>query len=91
MKKLLSRVKRALSSGPSSQAYGSRSGDNGPQDSSWYSSFMPLPHGTVGLSHYLAHDDVPAAMDGDNISTDTTEEMENYESLRHREFAHSHV
>jgi hypothetical protein len=52
---------------------------------------MPSLHGTAGSSHYLAHDDVPAAMDGDDISIYTTEEMEKYESLRHREFAHTHV
>jgi hypothetical protein len=43
---------------------------------------MPPSHGTVGLSHYLAHDDVLATMDGDDISIRTTEEMEKYESLR---------
>jgi hypothetical protein len=30
-------------------------------------------------------------MDGDDISIRTTEEMEKYESLRHREFPHTHV
>jgi hypothetical protein len=53
--------------------------------------FTPSPHGTAGLSHYLAHDDVPEAMDGDDISICTTEEMEKYESLGHREFAHTRV
>jgi hypothetical protein len=43
---------------------------NGSQDSPWSSSFM---HGTVGSSHYLAHDDVLAAMEGDDISIRTTE------------------
>jgi hypothetical protein len=76
MKKLLSGVKRALSSGPSSRGPGSRSGDNGSQDSSWL-------HGTTGSSHYLAHDDVPKATDGNDISIHTTEEMEKYESLHH--------
>jgi hypothetical protein len=52
---------------------------------------MPLPHGTVGSRHYFAHDDVPEATDGDDISIHTTEEMEKYESLRHREFPHTHV
>jgi hypothetical protein len=52
---------------------------------------VPSPHGTTGLSHYLAHNDVPEATDGDNISIRTTEEMEKYESLHHREFAHTHV
>jgi hypothetical protein len=83
MKKLLSGVKRALSSGPSSRGPGSRCGDNGSQDSSWSSSFMPLLHGTTGSSHYLAHDDVPKATDGNDISIHTTEEMEKYESLHH--------
>jgi hypothetical protein len=40
---------------------------------------MPSIHGTAGSSHYLAHDDVPAAMDGDDISM----EMEKYKSLCH--------
>jgi hypothetical protein len=39
---------------------------------------MPSPHGTVGSSYYLAHDDVPEATDGNNISIHTTEEMEKY-------------
>jgi hypothetical protein len=52
---------------------------------------VPLPHGTVGSSCYLAHDDVPEATDGDDISIYTTEEMEKYESLHHREFAHTRV
>jgi hypothetical protein len=45
----------------------------------------------MGSSHYLAHDDVPEATDGDDISIRTTAEMGNYESLHHREFAHTHV
>jgi hypothetical protein len=52
---------------------------------------MPSPHGTVGSSHYLAHDDVPAATNGDDISIRTTEEMEKYVSLRHQEFARTHI
>jgi hypothetical protein len=91
MKKLLSGVKRALSSGPSSRGSGSCSDDNGSQDSLQSSSFVPSPHGIVGLSHYLAHDDVLEAMDSDDISIRTTDEMGKYESLRHREFAHTHV
>jgi hypothetical protein len=91
MKKLLSGVKRALSSGPSSRGSGSHSSDNGSQDSSQSSSFMPSPHETKGSSHYLAHDDVLAATDGNDISIRTTKEMERYESLRRQEFAHTHV
>jgi hypothetical protein len=83
MKKLLSGVKRTLSSGLSSRGSISLSGDNGSQDPLWSSSFVPPPHGVVGLSHYLAHDDVPEAMNSDDISICTTEEMEKYESLRH--------
>jgi hypothetical protein len=30
-------------------------------------------------------------MDGDGISIHTTEQMKKYESLCHREFAHTHV
>jgi hypothetical protein len=40
---------------------------------------VPLSHGTAGLSCYLAHDDVPAATDGDDISIHTTKEMEKYD------------
>jgi hypothetical protein len=81
MKKLLSGVKRVLSSGSSSRGSGSCTGDKGSQDSLWSSSFMPSPHETVGSSRYLAHDDVPEATDGDDISIRSTEEMEKYESL----------
>jgi hypothetical protein len=81
--KLLSGVKRALSSGPSSQGSGSRSSDNGSQDSPRSSSFIPSPHKTVGSSRYLAHDDVLTATDDNDISIRTTEEMEKYESLHH--------
>jgi hypothetical protein len=91
MKKLLSAVKRVLSSSPSSRGSGSDSGDNRSQDSPRSSSFVPSPHGTAVLSFYLAHGDVLAATDGDDISIRTTEEMEKYESLCHREFAHTHV
>jgi hypothetical protein len=91
MKKLLSGVKRVLSSSPSSRGSSSRSGDNKSQDSPQSSSFMPSPHGTMGSSRYLAHDDVPMATDSDDISIRTTEEMNRYESLRHREFAHTRV
>jgi hypothetical protein len=91
MKKLLSGLKRALSSGPSSRGSDSRSSDNGSQDSPRSSSFVPSPHGTVGSSRYLTHDDVPEATDGDDISIRTTEEMEKYQSLHHREFSHTHV
>jgi hypothetical protein len=52
---------------------------------------MPSPHGIMGSSHYLAHDDVPEAMNIDNISICTTEVMEKYESLHDQEFAHSQV
>jgi hypothetical protein len=82
MKKLLSGVKRALSSGPSRQGSGSRSGDNESQDSPRSSSFVPSLHETAGSSRYLAHDDVLEATDGYDISICTTEEMEKYESLR---------
>jgi hypothetical protein len=45
----------------------------------------------MGSRHYLAQDDVPVSTDGDDISIRTTKEMEKYESLHHREFAHTHV
>jgi hypothetical protein len=91
MKKLLSGVKRALSSSPSSRGSGSRSGDNGSQDSLRSSSFVPSPHGTAGSSHYLAHDDVPEAMNGVDISIHIAEEMEKFESLHRQEIAHTRV
>jgi hypothetical protein len=91
MKKLLNGVKRALSSSLSSRGFGSRSGDNGSQDSLRSSSSVPSPHRTAGLSYYLTHDGIPVATDGDYISIHTTEEMNKYKSLCHREFAHTRV
>jgi hypothetical protein len=52
---------------------------------------VPSLHETEGSIRYLAHDDVPMATDGDDISIHSTEEMEKYESLRQREFGHTHV
>jgi hypothetical protein len=52
---------------------------------------MPLPHEIGGLIRYLAHDDVPMATDGDDISIRSTEEMDKYESLRQWEFGHTRV
>jgi hypothetical protein len=91
MKKLLSGVKRVLSSGPSNRGSGSRSGDNGSQDSPRSSSFVPSLHGTAGSSRYIAHDDYPEATGGSGISICATEKMEKYVSLHHREFAHTRV
>jgi hypothetical protein len=45
----------------------------------------------MGSSRYLADVDVPVAMDGDDISIHTTEEMKKYESLCRREFARNHI
>jgi hypothetical protein len=45
----------------------------------------------MGSSCYLAHDGVPEATNGDNISIRTTDEMEKYRSPRHREFAHTRI
>jgi hypothetical protein len=91
MKKLLSGVKRVLSSGLSSQGSGSSSDDNISQDLPRSLSFVPSPHGTAGSSRYVAHDDVSASTDDDDISIRTTEEMEKYESLHRREIAHTRV
>jgi hypothetical protein len=91
MKKLLGGVKRSFSSGPSSRGPSSHSNDSRSQDSLWSSSFVPSPHGTTGLSYYLAHDDVPEATNSDDISIHTTEDMEKYESFRHQEFAHTRI
>jgi hypothetical protein len=52
---------------------------------------VPSLHGTTGSSHYLAHDDIPATTNGDDISIHTTDEMEKYESLHRREFAHTRI
>jgi hypothetical protein len=52
---------------------------------------MPSPHGTTWSSRYPAHDDVPEATDGEDISICTTEEMEKYESLHRWEFAHTRI
>jgi hypothetical protein len=52
---------------------------------------MPSLHETGGSICYLAHDDIPMATDGDDISIHSTEEMEKYESLRQQEFGHTHV
>jgi hypothetical protein len=80
MKKLIGGVKRAFSSGPPSRGSGSCSGDES-QDSARSSSFVPSPREIGGSICYLAHDDIPMATDGDDISIRTTEEMEKYESL----------
>jgi hypothetical protein len=90
MTKLIGGVKRAFLSSPSSRGSGSRSGD-GSQDSTRSSSFVPVLHETGGSIRYLAHDDVPMAMEGDDISIRSTKEMEKYESLCQREFGHTHV
>jgi hypothetical protein len=52
---------------------------------------VPSPHQISGSSRYLAHDYVPEATNGYDISICTTEEMEKYESLHHREFTHTHI
>jgi hypothetical protein len=44
-----------------------------------------------GSIRYLAHDDVPVATNGDDISIHSTKEMEKYESPHHREFGHTPV
>jgi hypothetical protein len=93
MKILIGGVKRAFSSSPSSQGFGSRSGD-GSQDSARSSSFVSSPHETEGEGGsicYLANNDITMASDGDDISICSTEEMEKYESLHQREFGHTRV
>jgi hypothetical protein len=52
---------------------------------------MPSPHETGGSIRYLAHDDVPIATDGDDISICSTDKMEKYESLLQQDFGHTHV
>jgi hypothetical protein len=79
MKKLLSGVKRALSSNLSSRGSGSCSADNGSQDSR-SSSFMPSSHETAGSCRYLTHDDVLVSMDGDDISIRTTNVTPSFEA-----------
>jgi hypothetical protein len=82
VKKLIDGVKRAFSSGPSSRGSGSHSGD-GSEDVARSSPFVPSLHETGGSIRYLAHDDVPMAMNDDDISIRSIEEMEKYESLCH--------
>jgi hypothetical protein len=84
-------VKQALSFGPSSQSSGSHSSDTRSESSAQSSSFVASPQETAWSSHHLAHDGVPVARDNGDISIITTAEMEKYESLRHQEFAHTHV
>jgi hypothetical protein len=91
MKKLLGGVKRAFLSGPSCRGSSSYSRDNESQDSLRSSSVVPSPHGTAESSCYLAHDDVLEATNVNDISIRITKEMEKYESLRHREFAHTRI
>jgi hypothetical protein len=52
---------------------------------------VPSPHETEGTIYYLAHNDVPMALNGDDINIRSTEEMEKYESLHQREFGHTRV
>jgi hypothetical protein len=91
MRRMLSGVKRALLSGPSSQSSGSHPSDSKLQSSVWSLSFVPSSHETIGSGRYLAQGDVPMTTDNNDISICTTTEMEKYESLCHREFAHTHV
>jgi hypothetical protein len=71
-----------LSSSLSNQGSGSHSSDSRSQSLARSSSFVTAPHETAGSSRYLAHGDVPMAIDSDDISIHTTEEMEKYKSLR---------
>jgi hypothetical protein len=91
MRRLLSGVKRALSSGLSSQGSGSHSSDSRLQSSARSSSIVPSPHETTGSSRYLAQGDVPMTTDNDDISIRTTADMDKYKSLHHRDFAHTCV
>jgi hypothetical protein len=52
---------------------------------------VPSPHETGRSIRYLAHDDVPMAMDGNDISICSIEAMEKYESLHQRVFGHTYV
>jgi hypothetical protein len=45
----------------------------------------------MGSIRYPAHDDIPMAANGNDISIHTTMEMEKYGSLCQREFGHTHV
>jgi hypothetical protein len=90
MKKLTCGLKRAFSCSPSSQGYGSCSGD-GSQDSAWSSSFVPSLHESGGSIRYLVHDHVPMAMNSDDISIRSAKEMEKYESLRQQQICHTRV
>jgi hypothetical protein len=52
---------------------------------------VPSSHETAGLSCYLEQGGTPMTIDGNDISIRITVGMEMYESLCHREFAHTHV
>jgi hypothetical protein len=88
---LLIGVKRALSSSLSSRGSSSCFGDNGRKTHRGLRPLCHHLHGITGLSCYLAQDDIPEVTNGDDISICTTEEMEKYESLRYRKFAHTHI
>jgi hypothetical protein len=45
----------------------------------------------MGSIRYLAHDNVPMATDGDDISICSTEEMKKYESLHQLEFGRTRI
>jgi hypothetical protein len=47
--------------------------------------------GGGGSIRYLAHNDIPMATEGDDISIRSTEKMEKYESLCQQEFGHTRV
>jgi hypothetical protein len=83
-------VKRAFLSSPSGWGFGSRFGDES-QDSARSSSFKPHRTRQGGSICYPAHNGVPMATDSDNISIRSIKEMEKYESLHQREFAHTRV
>jgi hypothetical protein len=60
-------------------------------DSWWFLSSMPPQHDAAPLSHHPVHVEMPPIDDDDDISIYNHDELARFESLRVREFAHTHV
>jgi hypothetical protein len=65
--------------------------DNIPFDLLWSSTFVPSWHRAVQLSYSPTQTRGRKIMDDDDISIYTPEELERLESLRVREFVHTHA
>jgi hypothetical protein len=91
MKKLSHGLKNIFSPGTSHHGSGSHSSSDGMSlDSRRFSSFMPLHHEAAPSSHHPVNVETPP-IDDDDISIHSHGELERFESLGVREFAHTHV